>query len=72
MPPTASNTVNVPIKPVGKKTKKDLQEDGSDPTDNYDDDEALRQIEEKVQIFGGGIQTLFNKQVSLKEEIEQR
>lgn len=66
---TASNTMGVAIKPIKKKN---LKEDGSKGQDSYDDDEAQRQIEEMVQIFGGFIQTLFNKQVSLKEEIEQR
>ena len=70
--PTASNTMNVPIRPVEKKTSKNLKDDGSKGEDDYDDEEAQRQIEEMVQIFGGGIQTLFNKQVGLKEEIEQR
>ena len=43
--------------------------------DEYAEEEAeeLRmQIEEKMQIFGGGLQTGFDKQVGLKEEIEQR
>ena len=70
--PTSSNTANVPIKPVVKKSRKDLKDDGSKPADNYDDDEKRRQIEEMVQIFGGGLQTLFNTQAGLKQEIEQR
>jgi hypothetical protein len=36
------------------------------------DVEAQEKIEEMVQIFGGGLQSQFDKQVALKEEIEQR
>lgn len=35
-------------------------------------EEAHQQKEEMLQIFGGGLQTKFNKQVSLKKEIEKR
>jgi len=53
----SSNASNVPVQPVQEKTLAELGDDG---------------FEGMVQIFGGGIQTLFNKQVALKEEIEQR
>jgi len=69
----SSNASNVPVQPVQEKTLAELGDDGSGSIeDDYDAEEELRQIEEMVQIFGGGIQTLFNKQVALKEEIEQR
>jgi hypothetical protein len=47
------------------------------PDDEYEDEamndeQAEQDHDEAMQVFGGGQQTLFNKQVSLKEEIEQR
>lgn len=49
------------------------EESAEDERDEaIDDEEAQQDHEEKMQIFGSGLQTLFNKQVSLKEEIEQR
>jgi len=69
MPPTSSNTSSVPIQPIAEEVR---QDDGGQVDDTFDEEEAQRQIEEMVQVFGGGLQALFNKQVSLKEEIEQR
>jgi hypothetical protein len=44
-----------------------------DETEQAMSDEEMRmEIESKMQIFGGGLQTLFNKQVSLKAEVEER
>jgi hypothetical protein len=36
------------------------------------DEDAQQDQDEKMQIFGGGLQTTYNKQISLKDEIEQR
>ena len=40
--------------------------------DELEAEEAHQQNEEMLQLFGGGLQTKFNKQVSLKKEIEKR
>ena len=45
----------------------DQEIDQDEPTE-----EERMQTEEMIQIFGAGLQTLFDQQVGLKEEIEQR
>jgi hypothetical protein len=40
--------------------------------DNLNSEEAAMQLEEKIQVFGTGLQTKFDKQVGLKEQIERR
>lgn len=56
------------------KQDEDLKPRETDPNyeDMLSDEDKQAQIEEKIQIFGNGLQTLFDKQVGLKEEIEQR
>ena len=58
--------------------EEEMLEDGQEDEqleDEMSEDERFekeQEIEEKMQIFGSGLQTLFDKQVGLKEEIEQR
>jgi len=40
--------------------------------DGLSEEDRIAEVEEKMQLFGTGLQTQFDKQVGLKEEIEQR
>lgn len=51
---------------------KEYQTDGKAYEQELDDEDRRAKIEEMMQIFGQGLQNTFDKQVGLKEEIEQR
>lgn len=65
-----SNAVRHPA-PGVQKAKTPIEEK---PTANdvANDEEAAMRLEEELQLFGQGLQTMFDKEVGLKEEIERR
>lgn len=52
---------------AAKQTEEHLE-----PLESQEEEELRRELDEMVQVFGGGLQTKFDQQVGLKEEIEQR
>lgn len=52
---------------AAKQTETDFE-----PLESSTEEDKRRELEEVIQIFGGDLQSKFDKQVGLKEEIEQR